>query len=165
MRMIAALLILCGSVDAGSVPPAPIVCTTNVPKRICSMFTSFFSLEQAGSNVLKDVQITVADKAAFKRERDRITAIWLNSSHANPEKSETKKPFLLSGNDDTLFERGESKTRTVEKVFISADAFQADDSSPDIDKIAGSTMFVLGYVEGCFYTRMQEVSEEVERVR
>lgn len=156
---------------------APISCTVNVPVQVCKDATSEFSILQQTSKVMGQVEIVVADEAAFKQEHDRLYAQYQRTVEATAEGKDNAallsllnhKPVAPTMLDDSvLFVLEEKGLRNIRKVFVSSDLFRGLNlkEKPTVDKenvlhiargeydptlVSIWSSYIAGYVEGWWW--------------
>lgn len=154
---------------------APISCTSEVPQHLCKVSTFVFSNLQKFGTSMRQVEVVITDKKGLEQEKDRVGTTYLNALKVSASKIERNRPTLPNFLDDyMLFEI--DRLGFVAKVFLSSELFnKIEDASGkdgkvstqgmgefDIDSIVRGSYFVLGYVDGCFNSRLHTVSEDLE---
>jgi hypothetical protein len=158
---------------------APISCTANVPAALCRVATSEFGTLQKASNVMRQVEIVIADDVSFKQENDRISDRHQQAVRAAAKAKNTlsfvglvnRVPVAPSGLDGAvLFVLDDQDVRSVNKVIVSSELFglggteigktPSSAGNYDLSAVSVWSKYIVGYVEGWFWGRMQQLSEQ-----
>ena len=157
-------------------PPAPISCTSKVEESACKWTKGAFSSAQRTSTAMRSVEVIIADDEAFRQERERLKARYDKALKANPSSAEHSKPTLPSPFDRSiLFEVGDrgvvSKVVVRIELFnqVNFDGTQTGNEPPlvqfDRDSAMTWATYVMGYVDGCMWSRAHALAEAPEHQR
>jgi hypothetical protein len=152
---------------------APLSCTSKVESSACKWTQGAFSSAQTTSTAMRSVEVVIADSEAFQQELDRLKAKYSNLLKANPSAAEHSKLTLPSPFERSiLFELGDGEV--ISKVVVRVELFnhvnfagtqQSKEPPPvEFDKDSAMTWatFVMGYVEGCMWSRVHTLAEAAE---
>jgi hypothetical protein len=155
--------------------PAGVSCTSQVPSLTCQLVTQAFHISQQTSRVMRQVEVVIADEESFRQESERLRTETLNMMNAFPSRIERSKLTLPSPFDDSiLFELGD--VGSITKVVILDDQFNKLNEIKDAkgishiertkeidsDSLLHWSMYVMGYVDGCEWSRMHTLAEALE---
>lgn len=157
-------------------PAAPISCSSKVESSACKWAEGAFSCAQKTSAVMRSVEVVIADSEAFQRERDRLRSASNSLLKANSSAAERGKLTLPSPFDSSiLFELGDGGV--ISKVVVRVELFNQANLSgtppqngpplAEFDRDSAMTWatYVMGYVEGCKWSRAHSVAEATEQSR
>ena len=147
---------------------ASISCTANVPPALCRVATLEFGTLQKASNVMRQIEVVIADEKSFQQERESISDRHKRAMQAAAKANNTvsffglasKVPIAPSGLDDAvLFILDDEGVRNVNKVIVSSELFRLTNGDYDLASVSVWSKYVVGYSEGWFWGRMQQMSE------
>jgi hypothetical protein len=157
-------------------PAAPISCTSKVGSSACKWTRGAFSSAQRTSTAMRSVEVVIADSEAFQQELDRLKAAYSNLQKANPSAAEHSKLTLPSPFERSiLFELGDAGI--ISQVVVRVELFNQvnfDGTQPgkepplvefDRDSAMTWATYIMGYVEGCMWSRAHAMAEAAERPR
>jgi hypothetical protein len=155
--------------------PAPISCTSQVRTDTCTHAKGRFRSAQKTSKAMFSVEVVLADRQAFQEETNSLKRKSKHATETNPSSPELNKiQFPSPFEHSILFELHAGGL--VTKVVICVDLFDTIDveqlekeqgrveppAKLDKDSVATWAIYVMGYIDGCFSSRVHAMAEAAE---
>ncbi len=178
LRLWAMFLIFTGAVSgqqsSTKAPPGGrISCSSKVDASTCKWAVGAFTNAQRASVAMRSVEVFITDNEAFSLELDRLKTARDDLLKAHPSSIERSKPTLPSAfKRSILFELG--GFGVISKVVVRVELFnqvnsagaRSETGAPPVEFDKDSAMtwatYIMGYVEGCNWSRAHTLAESTE---